>query len=115
MYSVGDKTVNAYGAVGGMRIGRRNRITWRKPARHFFTINPTLPHLGSKPGRSGEKPETNRLSYGTAYLSSILISRNVCFIYYIYTLTITLVYNIHKLPERRLMAYLMALRRLYRQ
>jgi hypothetical protein len=28
--------------------------------------NPTWPDLGSNPGRLGGKPETNRLSYGTA-------------------------------------------------
>jgi hypothetical protein len=46
-----------YGAVGGMRIGRGNRSTRRKPA--------PVP-LGSNPGRRGGKPATNRLSYGMA-------------------------------------------------
>jgi hypothetical protein len=30
------------------------------------TTNPTLPDLGSNPGRRGGKPATNRLSYDTA-------------------------------------------------
>jgi hypothetical protein len=30
LYSVGGKMINEYGAVGGMRIGRGNRITRRK-------------------------------------------------------------------------------------
>jgi hypothetical protein len=32
------------------------------------TTNPTWPDLGSNRGRRGEKPATNRLSYGTAIL-----------------------------------------------
>jgi hypothetical protein len=58
------------GAVGGMRIGRGNRNTRKEPARATFSnTNPTLPDLGSKPGSRGGNPVTNRLSYGTAYLS----------------------------------------------
>jgi hypothetical protein len=56
------------GAVGGMRMGRGNRSTRRKPAivslcrqqiPHDLTWTRTL-------GRGVEKPATNRLSYGTA-------------------------------------------------
>jgi hypothetical protein len=47
------------GAVGGMKIGRGNRSTRRKPA-----PAPLCP--GSNPGRRGRKPATNRLSYGAA-------------------------------------------------
>jgi hypothetical protein len=46
--------VDECGAVGGMRIAT------------LSTTNPTLPDLGSKPGRRGGKPATNRLSYGAA-------------------------------------------------
>jgi hypothetical protein len=57
-----------YGAVRGMRIGRGNRSTRRKPcpSATSSTTNPTWPDLGSNPGRRGGKPATNRLSYGTA-------------------------------------------------
>jgi hypothetical protein len=56
-----------YGAVGGMRIGRGNRSTRRKPA-PVPLCPPQIPHdLGSKSGRRGGKPATNRLSYGTAF------------------------------------------------
>jgi hypothetical protein len=55
-----------YGAVGGMRIGRGNRSTRRKPA-PVPLCPPRIPHdLESNPGRRGGKPATNRLSYGTA-------------------------------------------------
>jgi hypothetical protein len=37
------------------------------PSATLSTTNPTWPDLESKPGRSGGKPATNRLSYGTAY------------------------------------------------
>jgi hypothetical protein len=32
LYSVDDRMINGYGADGGMRIGRGNRSTRRKPA-----------------------------------------------------------------------------------
>jgi hypothetical protein len=47
------------------------------PQRHFCpSQNPTLPDPGLNPGRRGEKPATNRLSYGAANFRSY----NVCFI-----------------------------------
>jgi hypothetical protein len=52
-------------AVGGMRIGRGNRSTRRKPAT-LSTTNPTWPDPGLNPGRRGRKSATNRLSYGAA-------------------------------------------------
>jgi hypothetical protein len=55
------------GAVGGMKIGRGNRSTWRKPAP--APLRPQIsddPDLGSNPGRRGGKAATNRMSYGTA-------------------------------------------------
>jgi hypothetical protein len=45
-----------YGVVGGMRIGRGNRSTRRKPA-PVSLCSPQIPHdLGSNPGRHGGKP-----------------------------------------------------------
>jgi hypothetical protein len=32
IYSVDDRVINEYGAVGRTRIGSGNRSTWRKPA-----------------------------------------------------------------------------------
>jgi hypothetical protein len=56
------------GAIGGMKIGRRNRSTRREPApiATLPTTNPTWPDPCSNPGRRGGKPATNRLSYVTA-------------------------------------------------
>jgi hypothetical protein len=54
-----------YGAIGGIKIGRGNRSTRRKPA-PLSTTNPTLPEPGSNPGRRGGNPATNCLSYGAA-------------------------------------------------
>jgi hypothetical protein len=56
------------GAVGGMRIGRGNWSTQRKPAT-LSTTNPTWPDLGLNPFRRSGKPVTNCLSYGTALCS----------------------------------------------
>jgi hypothetical protein len=36
------------------------------PSATLSTTNPTWPDPGSKPGRHGGKPATNRLSYGAA-------------------------------------------------
>jgi hypothetical protein len=65
-------------AVDGMRIGRGNRNTLRKPA-SVPLCPPQIPHdlnLGSNPGGRGGKPATNRLNYSTAsflpYVFSIL-------------------------------------------
>jgi hypothetical protein len=52
LYSVGDRMINEYGAVGGMRIGRGNRSNWRKPTplplrppqiQHYLGSNPEPP------------------------------------------------------------------------
>jgi hypothetical protein len=40
------------------------------------TTNPTWPDLGSKPGRSGGKPATISLSYGTAF--DVIITTSHC-------------------------------------
>jgi hypothetical protein len=66
------------GAVGGMRIGRGNRNTRRKPARaSLYTTNPTWPVLGSNPDRRVGKPTTSRLSYGTAKIHPWLWSKKL--------------------------------------
>jgi hypothetical protein len=42
------------------------------PIATFSTTNPTLPDLGSNPGRRGGKPATNCLSYSTALVLALL-------------------------------------------
>jgi hypothetical protein len=42
------------------------------PSATLSTTNPTWSDLGSKPGRRGGKPATNRLSYGTALFQSFI-------------------------------------------
>jgi hypothetical protein len=61
------------GAIAGMKIGRGNRSTRRKPAPAPL-CPPQIPHDQTKAqtlGRRGGKPETNRLSYGMAHPSVI--------------------------------------------
>jgi hypothetical protein len=55
------KTINEYGAVGGMEIGRRKSASLR-------LCPPEISHLiwDRTRGRRGGKTGTNRLSYGTA-------------------------------------------------
>jgi hypothetical protein len=68
-----------YGAVGGMRIGRGNRSTWRKPDPvPLCPPHPTWPDLGSNPGHHGGKPAINRLSYGTTNSPSLLYPSRQC-------------------------------------
>jgi hypothetical protein len=60
------------GTIGGMKIGRGNRSTRRKPAPEPL-CPPQIPHDQTQartPGRRGGKPATNRLSYGAAFLLS---------------------------------------------
>jgi hypothetical protein len=53
-------------AVSGMKIGRENRSTWRKPG-PVPLCSRQIPHdLGSNPGLCCGKLATNRLIYGTA-------------------------------------------------
>jgi hypothetical protein len=64
------RVADEYEAFRGMRIGRGNRSTLRKPAQVPLRP-PQIPHnLGSNPGRRGGKPATNRLSYGTAQVGT---------------------------------------------
>jgi hypothetical protein len=59
-----------FGAIGGMRIGRGNRSTQRKPtpAPLCPPQNPTWQTRSRSPDRSGGKPAINHLSYGAAFL-----------------------------------------------
>jgi hypothetical protein len=57
------------GAIGGMKIGRGNRSTRRKPAPAPL-CPPQIPHDQTRaptPGLRGGKPATNLLSYGAAF------------------------------------------------
>jgi hypothetical protein len=54
------------GEIGGMKIGRGNRSTLRKPV-PVPLCPPQTPHCpDANAGRRGGKPATNRLGYGTA-------------------------------------------------
>jgi hypothetical protein len=59
-----------FGAIGGMKFGRGNRSTRRKPTPAPLRPpqNPTRQTRSRTPDRSGGKPATNRLSYGAAFL-----------------------------------------------
>jgi hypothetical protein len=59
------------GEIGGMIIDRGNRSTRRKPAPLPLCPPQNLhayPDPDPNPGRRDGKPETNRLSYGTAFI-----------------------------------------------
>jgi hypothetical protein len=62
-----------FGVIGGIKIGRGNRSTRRKPtpAPLCPPQNPTWQTRSRTPDRSGGKPATNRLSYGAAFFSPI--------------------------------------------
>jgi hypothetical protein len=53
-----------------MKLTWENRSTRKKtcPSAILSTTNPIWTDQGSKPGLRGERPATNRLSHGTAYL-----------------------------------------------
>jgi hypothetical protein len=62
------------GAIGGIKIGRGNRSTRRKPAPPPL-CPPQTPHDQTRaptPGRRSGKPATNRLSYGAAFWFGLL-------------------------------------------
>jgi hypothetical protein len=69
LYSIGDRLVNEYGAVWGIRIdgGKPKDSEKTCSGDTSSTINPALSDLGWNPGRSSEKPTINPLSYGTVY------------------------------------------------
>jgi hypothetical protein len=55
------------GEIGGMMIGRGNRVFGENLPQCLFVHH--KPHMlcrDANPGRRGGKPATNRLSYGTA-------------------------------------------------
>jgi hypothetical protein len=63
------------GATGGIKIGRGNRSTRRKPALAPLRP-PQIPHDQTRArtlGRRGGKPVTNRLSYGAAFRYTLRI------------------------------------------
>jgi hypothetical protein len=58
------------GAIGGMKLGRGNQSTRRKPAPAPL-CPPQIPHDQTRaqtPDRCSGKPATNRLSYGAALM-----------------------------------------------
>jgi hypothetical protein len=59
----------------GMIIGRGNRSVLRRKclSTTLSNINPARTALGLNPDLSGKKPATTRLSYGSAYLSPLLL------------------------------------------
>jgi hypothetical protein len=60
-----------FGAIGGIKIGRGNQSTRRKPAQRHF-VHHKIPHDQTRartPDRRDGKPATNRLSYGAAILA----------------------------------------------
>jgi hypothetical protein len=56
-----------------MKLTGENRRARRKtcPSATLYTTNPTRAEPGSNPDLRGERPPTNRLSHGTAKLSSV--------------------------------------------
>jgi hypothetical protein len=63
------------GAVGGMKIGRGNRSTWRKPAPAPL-CPPQISHDQTQ--HQTREPVTNRLSYGTAISLSLADPLCIC-------------------------------------
>jgi hypothetical protein len=66
------------GEFGGMKIGRGNQSTRRKPAPAPLCPpqTPLDQTPGSNPGRRGGKPATNRLRYGVAVeILSFILSK----------------------------------------
>jgi hypothetical protein len=62
------------GAIGGMKIGRGNQSTLRKPAPAPL-CPPQIPHDQTQawtPDRRAGKPAINRLSYGVALLFTLM-------------------------------------------
>jgi hypothetical protein len=65
------------GAIGGVKIGRGNRSTRRKPAPAPL-YPPQIPIDKTRartPGRRGGKPATDRLSYGAAFKNNKLVAK----------------------------------------
>jgi hypothetical protein len=64
-------------SIGGMILTGESRQAWRKacPNTTLSITNPAWTGLGANPGLRGEKPATNRLSYGTDLLYPLNIVR----------------------------------------
>jgi hypothetical protein len=62
------------GEFGGMKIGKENRSTQRKPS-PAPVCPPQIPrpNLGLNPGRRGGNPATNCLSYGAAFCHMVYV------------------------------------------
>jgi hypothetical protein len=69
-----------FGAIGGMKFGRGNRSTRRKPtpAPLCPPQNPTWQTQSQTLDHSGGKPATNRLSYGATFFSPISSPLTTC-------------------------------------
>jgi hypothetical protein len=65
-----------------MKLTGENRRTRGKtcPSATLSTTNPTCTGAGSNPGLRGERPATNRLSHGTAFLLLLVLISN-CLIF----------------------------------
>jgi hypothetical protein len=105
LHRVDDRMIYEYEAVGGMRIGRRNRSTRRKPSPVPLCPPQTPYNLKSNRDRRGGKPATNRLSYGTAQLSKEIptFRRNI-FLYtkvygVIFHKTIIFIFTVDRTPK----------------
>jgi hypothetical protein len=70
---------------------RENRRTRRKtcPSATFFTTSPTWTEPDANLGLCGERPATNHLSHGMAYLISLCFGQNVDNFYVLRPRTIT--------------------------
>jgi hypothetical protein len=57
------------GEIGGMKIGKGKRNTWRKSAQcRVVRHEPHMLCPDTNPGRRFGKPATNRLSYGKVFV-----------------------------------------------
>jgi hypothetical protein len=67
--------IDDYGAVSGMRIGKETEVLGKNlPLCYFvhYESYMTRPGIESVPPRRGEKPVTNRLSYGKEFVCRLL-------------------------------------------
>jgi hypothetical protein len=61
--------IDEYGANGGMIFaGETEELGENLPSATLSTTNHTWIDPGANPGLRGERPATNRLSHGTAYI-----------------------------------------------
>jgi hypothetical protein len=74
------------GAIGGIKIGRGNRSTRRKPA-PAPRYPPQIPEPGSNQGRRGEKPAINSSSGNTVDISVRCLVRTSSVMFYMWFYT----------------------------